>query len=74
MNNVIHCQIKAKKFSMVFFMAIFLTLLLGYSNGVYADQTIPEHKQNLQQDSTFSVVSESRSGTGTWRCSKGTCD
>ena len=55
MNNVIHCQIKAKKFSMVFFMAIFLTLLLGYSNGVYADQTIQEHKQNLQQDSTFSV-------------------
>ena len=55
MNNVIHCQIKAKKFSMVFFMAIFLTLLLDYSNGVYADQIIPEQKQNLQQDSTFSV-------------------
>ncbi len=55
MNNAVHCQIKINKFSMAFFTAIFLTLLLGYSGRVNADQIIPNQKQPLQQDSTFSV-------------------
>ena len=53
MNNAVHCQIKTNKFSMVSFTAIFLTLLLGYSGRVNADQIIPKQKQPLQQDSTF---------------------
>lgn len=55
MNNVVHRQTKADKFLGVFFTAIFLALLLGYSGRVNATPVIPVQEHNLQKDSVFSV-------------------